>query len=193
MARYWIDFIYLDEVIDFVEGMQHRILNWTEMNPRIHDWVIVRFKEIFATEGASEGIRWPNYDATEFMYRDVKNRILGNLSLLRWTETGGPKAGKNERLYPSYIHPKNSEHVWSVTPGRQIEVGSEVPYAWKHQRGGMKNQMGGTIQQRKIELSRRSQFRLSILITQFVLRGEKKFATIGEGENKRQVGNVFRR
>lgn len=191
--RHGVDFVYLDEVRDMLEGMAHRISNWTEMHPRIHDWIIVRFKEIFRTEGSSEDERWPNYDATEFMYRDIKNRILGNLSLLRWTPSGDAKAGPNERLYPSYIHPKNNEHVWRVTPNKQIEVGSSVPYAWKHQRGGMKNQFGGTIQQRRISLSGKSQFRLAILVAQFILRGEKKFATIGKGENARQVGNVFRR
>ena len=155
----------LEELRERVREMSVRMQRMPRATEgRLHGYVLLRNKERFDTQNASEGKKWANY-GREPLYRRFKQRVLGDLTVLRW------KGGKEERLYPSLTEPGHPEHIHRVTRNK-VEVGTSVPYARRLTRDG-KNQFGELRQGRDfISMGDRSRARLVQLLTVYLVRGE---------------------
>lgn len=109
--------------------------------------------QMFATEGASTGPRWPEYTYMEKrFYLPIKRWLLDinrgktwratmpKGSLLRWTSMpSNPNAAPHERLYPSLTSPNHPEYIFrqknSGKKGQGVIIGTAVPYAINHDQG----------------------------------------------------------
>jgi len=154
------------DVDALLRSMSKRASNWQVLAPRIHDFILVREEQLFATGGASEGKAWAGYGA-EPKYKAWKQAVLGDLTVLRW------KGGKAERLYPSLVDPRSPHHVFRKGSDG-VTVGTSLPYADRLHRGG-KNMFGEAFPARPlVGLGARSTGRLAQLITLYVARGESR-------------------
>ena len=152
----------LEELTRHLGEMGDRITNWTDASARIHEWLIVRQKELFETQGQSEGIRWP---VQQPGWAKLKQRMGVKPVPLRWI-------GGKERLYPSLTKKSHPDHRFRVMSGK-IEFGTNVPYAIRHDAGQGENPLGEKIPERKIAvLSDRNQERLAQLLAIYIVRGE---------------------
>ncbi len=166
MADPGVDIDGLDATRRVFELFQQRIDTWTRVAPRLHDWTIRRQIDLFRSQGRSEGVAWAGYQA-EPKYKAFKQAVLGDLTVLRW------KGGKSERLYPSLVDKRNSEHVYQVG-SNAVVVGTKVPYADRLQRGG-KNQFGESAPGRPIAImGDRSRAKLAQLLAVYIARGEAR-------------------
>lgn len=150
-------------VEDRLDGMRSRIEGWTDASPRIRGWLLQRQKELWATQGSSEGVRWP---ALPEKWAAFKARIGVDTRPLRWLP------GTQERLFPSLTKKGHPDQRWRVVAGRKVEFGTEVPYASRHDQGKGVNPFGEKIRQRRLAvLSQRNQERLAQLLAIYVARG----------------------
>ena len=161
-----VDIRGAEAVAKLLRGMEHRIERWTDAAPRIHDFLLVRQEELFASGGASEGQRWADY-GQEPKYKAYKQAVLGDLTVLRW------KGGKNERLYPSLVDPRRPNHAFSVG-SNEVAMGTSLKYAKRLMRGG-KNMFGEPMPARQlVGLGNRSTLRLAQLLTVYIARGTSR-------------------
>lgn len=115
-----IEFVNFDAVFDRVEGAVERAGDLRETGPEI-DRAFARIEsEQFASEGATgRGGRWaPVTRSTEAQKR-------GRGSIL--VRTG--------RLRESLTRSGHADHVYRVSRD-ELELGTSVPYAGRHQQGG---------------------------------------------------------
>ena len=115
-----VELINFDEVFDRAERVVDRTADLRESGPDI-DRAFARLEsEQFASEGASgRGGRWaPLTRSTEAQKRG-RGQIL--------VRTG--------RLRDSLTRTGHAEHVYRASES-EIELGTSVPYAGRHQRGG---------------------------------------------------------
>jgi hypothetical protein len=110
--------------------------------------------QMFATEGASTGPRWPEYTYMEKrFYLPIKRWLLDinrgkswratmpKGSLLRWTSLpSSPNVAPHERLYPSLCIPSHPEYIFRSksaggAKGNGVVIGTAVPYAVNHDQG----------------------------------------------------------
>ena len=109
-------------------------------------------KQMFLTEGASTGPRWPEYTYMEKrFYLPIKRWLLGinkgktwrdtmpKGSILRWTALpSSPAVAPHERLYPSLCMPSHPEYIFRKAGGSKgngVVIGTAVPYAINHDQG----------------------------------------------------------
>lgn len=111
-------------------------------------------QQMFLTEGASTGPRWPEYTYMEKrFYLPIKRWLLDinrgkswratmpKGSLLRWTKMpSSPNVAPHERLYPSLTSPNHPEYIFrsktaSGHKGNGVVIGTAVPYAVNHDQG----------------------------------------------------------
>ena len=100
--------------------------------------------DMFLSQGASTGARWPGYNALEKRYYvPVKSWLLGGGkmsqgSVLRYTRTpqsrGAATSPVKERLFPAMCVPGAPHYVYTVK-GNIVELGTDLPYAWNHDQG----------------------------------------------------------
>ena len=147
-----------------LQALLDNVEDWRALGPEVHDFFIRKQIALFASEGASEGIKWPDYSGQESKYAGYKRGIVGDAyakRLLRWTPG-------HEILYPSLTEPRHKDHVWNVQ-AQQFTFGTRVPYAINHQKGQGRGPMGEPIAQRKIAvLSTASVTELKQMILKFV-------------------------
>lgn len=109
-----------------------RIENLVGMGPHLHAYLAKWQKEVFETQGAKAGRKWPGYTGSERLYGTIKRMLIGRKygkRLLRW-------APGRERLFPSLVSFDHPEHVWELNKkGKFFEFGTKVPYAANHQFG----------------------------------------------------------
>jgi len=121
--------------------MRERARLWERTAPRLHRFLLRRAEELFRTEGASEGARWPGYGG-EPRWAAYKESLDVPLTRLRWE-------GGKERLYPSLTRAQHPEHVFRRT-AKGISFGTRVPYASRLHQGGEKNPFGERIPARPL-------------------------------------------
>jgi hypothetical protein len=147
-----------------LQGLLDNVEDWRALGPEVHDFFIAKQIKLFATEGGSEGAKWPDYSGQERKYAGYKRGIVGDAyakRLLRWTPG-------REILYPSLTESRHAQHVWDVQQQR-FTFGTRVPYAMNHQKGVGIGPMGERIAQRKIAvLSTASVTELKQMILKFV-------------------------
>lgn len=166
-----LKFLGVGQTLAQLREMQDRLANWEPIGNDIHKHLIFRQKQLFKSEGRSEGITWPDYGG-EPKYGALKQALVDQgkiqgMDRLRYR--GGPR----ERLYPSLTQQKHPDHVWSIK-GTQIRFGTKVPYAFKHDEGAGYNMFGEAIPQRRIAvLSDRNVERLRQLIAVWIVRGKR--------------------
>jgi len=154
------------DVDKLLADMAMRTRKWTVLAPRIHDFLLIRERELFDSGGASEGKAWAGYGA-EPKYKAWKQAVLGDLTVLRW------KGGKAERLYPSLVDARSPHHVWR-TGSDEVAMGTSLRYAERLHRGGT-NMFGEPMPARPlVGLGPRSVGRLAQLITLYVARGDSR-------------------
>jgi hypothetical protein len=109
-----------------------------------NDWANSRIN-MFLSQGASTGARWPSYNALEKKYYvPVKRWVLGGGpmqqgSVLRYTTTPQSRSpGKgtkvDERLFPSMCVQSNADYVYTVQ-GNIVTLGTNLSYASNHDNG----------------------------------------------------------
>jgi phage gpG-like protein len=161
-----VDIEGVEAVAKLLDGMRLRIERWTDTAPRLHDFLLVRQRDLFATGGSSEGMKWAGYGG-EPKYKAWKQAVLGDLTVLRW------KGGKNERLYPSLTDPRHPHHVFDVGSNR-VAMGTSLSYAKRLHRGG-KNMFGEPMPARPlVGLGERSTMRLAQLLAVYIARGNSR-------------------
>jgi hypothetical protein len=142
-----------------VEALEGAIANAEQLDPFFggrgddlsREWAKSR-ETMFLTRGASNGTPWPGYTRQEQRYylprkraalyganRSASGRAhrIGAAHVLRFTtspESATP--GPMERLYPSMARVTHSEYVWERTKS-SLCMGTAVPYAAMHDRGGV--------------------------------------------------------
>lgn len=153
-----------DRVRTALQGLLDNVEDWRALGPDVHKFFIQKQIALFATEGTSEGIKWPDYSGQEQAYAGYKRGIVGDAyaeRLLRWTPG-------REILYPSLVSSRHKDHIWSVQ-AQQFTFGTRVPYAINHQKGQGRGPTGEPIAQRKIAvLSTASVTELKQMILKFV-------------------------
>jgi hypothetical protein len=109
-------------------------------------------QQMFATEGASTGPRWPEYTYMEKrFYLPIKRWLLDihkgktwrdtmpKGSILRWSPLpSSPAVAPHERLYPSLCLPSHPEYIFRRSGGKSsngVVIGTAVPYAVNHDQG----------------------------------------------------------
>ena len=151
--------ILTNNVGELVEALEGAVASAKDLDPffgaRNDDlskaWAGSR-ETMFLTRGASNGTPWPGYTRQEQRYYLPRKRAalyganrgesgrahrIGSAHVLRFTTapesaTPGPK----ERLYPSMARTTHPEYIWERTKG-QVCMGTAVPYAAMHDRGGV--------------------------------------------------------
>lgn len=107
-----------EERVDSLREKAEQLTKQKELATRIHTFLVDKHKQLFDSEGRSEGFNWPQYDPR---YQAFRERYTPNTKMLRW------KGGK-ERLYPSVVDPNHRDHVWK-TSATSWKFGTSVPYA----------------------------------------------------------------
>jgi phage gpG-like protein len=147
-----------------LQGLLDNVEDWRALGPEVHEFFIAKQIKLFATEGTSEGIKWPDYSGQEPKYAVYKREMVGEAyadRLLRWMPG-------REILYPSLVSSRHAQHVWDVQQQR-FTFGTRVPYAMNHQKGVGTGPTGERIAQRKIAvLSTASVTELKQIILKFV-------------------------
>jgi hypothetical protein len=147
-----------------LQGLMDNAEDWRALGPEVHDFLIRKELELFATEGGSEDAKWPDYSGQEPKYAVYKKELIGETygkRLLRWTPG-------HEILFPSLVSSRHPDHVWDVQKA-SFTFGTRVPYAMNHQKGQGEGPLGEPIAQRKVVvLSTASIVELKQLILRFV-------------------------
>lgn len=116
-----------------------------------NDWAESRI-DMFLSQGASTGTRWPDYNKMERKYYvPVKRYVLGNQkqpkvakmpkgSVLRYTNAPQSRTPSTspvkEKLFPAMTVQSDPYFVYDHKPGTTlVEVGTSLPYAWNHDQG----------------------------------------------------------
>jgi len=111
----------------------------TDSNGVSNDWANSRI-DMFLSQGASTGPRWPNYNALEKKYYvPVKRWVLGGGpmqqgSVLRWSATPQSRSAGRERLFPSMCVQSNAQFIYTVQ-GNMVTMGTGLSYASNHDQG----------------------------------------------------------
>jgi len=111
----------------------------TDSNGVSNDWANSRI-DMFLSQGASTGARWPNYNALEKKYYvPVKRWALGGGpmqqgSVLRWSATPQSRSAGRERLFPSMCVQSNAQFIYTVQ-GNMVTMGTGLSYASNHDQG----------------------------------------------------------
>lgn len=100
--------------------------------------------DMFLSQGASTGQRWPNYNPLEKKYYvPVKKWVLGvqNMdkgSVLRYTKSPQSRSAGTgavrEKLFPAMCVPGAAHYIYTVK-GNTVEMGTDLSYAWNHDQG----------------------------------------------------------
>jgi hypothetical protein len=147
-----------------LQGIMDNAEDWRALGPDVHSFFIRKQLALFASEGGSEGAKWPSYSGQERKYAGYKRGIVGDAyakRLLRWTPG-------HEVLFPSLVSSRHEMHVWNVQKA-QFAFGTRVPYAMNHQKGVGIGPTGERIAQRKIAvLGTASVTELKQMILKFV-------------------------
>lgn len=109
-------------------------------------------EEMFLSKGQSTGTPWPGYTRQEQRYYLPRKRAalygsnrkdggrahrIGADHVLRFTTAPSSSTpGPMERLYPSMSRTSHPEYIWERTKS-QVCMGTQVPYAAMHDRGGV--------------------------------------------------------
>ena len=144
---------------DLVEALEGALASAKEMGPffggRGDDlskaWAQSR-ETMFLSRGASNGTPGPGYTRAEQRYYLPRKRAalygsnrknggrahrLGDQHVLRFTTSPtSATVGPLERLYPGMSRTTHPDYVWEPTKG-QVCMGTSVPYAAMHDRGGV--------------------------------------------------------
>lgn len=123
-----------------LRDMRTKPMTETGQGPSLWDLIYATMRltrlRLANSQGASEGLVWPDYQAHEERYRKIKEKILkrsvGRSDLLRWM------IGVKERLVPSYTRPMHPDGIGWQSSSRAplaLTYGSAVPYAGNHERG----------------------------------------------------------
>lgn len=151
-----------------LKGIEKRVKGWRKTEPKLHRWLIRRQKDVFRTQGQSEGKKWVGYNTKYKAYKQalVKAGYVRDMSLLRWT-------GGRERLYPSLTQPSHTMHVFRRVDGGFV-FGTRLPYARRLQEGIGKNQFGEPIAARPFAvISEKNQARLAQLLLLYIRNDEQ--------------------
>jgi hypothetical protein len=115
----------------------------TDSNGVSNDWANSRI-DMFLTQGASTGARWPSYNALEKKYYvPVKRWLLGGGpmeqgSVLRYSNTPRSRSAASspvrERLFPGMCVQADADYVYNVQ-GNIVTLGTNVSYASNHDQG----------------------------------------------------------
>lgn len=151
--------ILTNNVGDVVEAIEGAIANASDLGPffgaRDGDlsqaWAKSR-ETMFLTRGASNGTPWPGYTRSEQRYYLPRKRAalygknkgasgrahrIGSEHVLRFTTSPtSATPGPLERLYPSMARTTHAQYVWEPLK-EQVFMGTAVPYAAMHDRGGV--------------------------------------------------------
>ena len=154
----------VEEVLGVLRGFEERTKRWERTAPRLHRFMLRRAEDLFRTQGASEGVKWPGYSG-EPKYTAYKKAHGVPLARLRW------EGGDKERLYPSMTRAQHPEHVFRRTP-KGISFGTRVPYARRLHEGGGKNQFDARIPARPIAVAGvKTRGKLAEMILMYITTG----------------------
>lgn len=149
------------EVKARLAGNEERARGWVELlSGQLHEFLLARSREAFASAGASEGAAWAPLEPAYARYKKARG---GGAEILRWY-------GARERLYPSLTIAAHPDHLFRVS-AEGLVFGSRVPHAARLETGGI-GPLGEPYPARDVlHLGERSRAHLAQLVGAYVASG----------------------